>query len=139
MLSFEIRKDAVFHTWCCFFMSYGYSIFMKGMLGNIIVNHRPDIKVDADNSICKNAIVTNSTIEINHSLVFAKPLEIDSVLKFRIVDGSDCDLLQLPILQQSALIASIKNTKLDVVGTWNIEILSIQQVATLLSFVDYHI
>lgn len=111
---------------------------MKGMLENLIVNHRPGLKIDADNYISKNTVVTSSTIEINHSVVFASPLEKDSVLTLWAVDESDSGLLQLPILQQSALIASKKTIKLDVVGAWNIEILSIQKVATLLSFMDYH-
>lgn len=111
---------------------------MKGVLKSLIVNHQSDLNVDADNSAGKNAVITNSTIEINHGLVFASPLEKESVLKLRVVDGNDSALLQLPFLHQSVLIASIKAMELDVVGTWKIEILSIQKVATLLSFMDYH-
>ncbi|WP_099351102.1 helix-turn-helix domain-containing protein [Erwinia amylovora] len=108
---------------------------MKWVLDSRIAHYRPGLKVDADSLSSKNTVVIDDMLEINHNLVFANPLAKDSMLRFQVADGNIYDL---PVLKQSVLIASLKILKLDVVGPWDIEILPIQKVATLLSFIDYH-
>ncbi|CCG86223.1 helix-turn-helix domain-containing protein [Erwinia piriflorinigrans] len=108
---------------------------MNLTLENMIEHYKASLNVNVDKLIRKNIIVANNTLEVSNSLIFANPVEKDAVLELQVNDTNICGL---PVLKQSALIASIKETKLDVDGGWSIEVLPIPKVAILLSFIDYH-
>lgn len=79
-------------------------------------------------------LLDNGVVKLNNSLVFARPLESTSSLKF----SPNNDLVNEVVnINQSSVLASMDSMKIKVTGNWAFEEISMPQVAILVSFLDY--
>lgn len=76
----------------------------------------------------------NGIVNLNNSLLFARPLSATSVMVFTSnEDGGNNEVM----INQSSLLATVDALRIKVTGDWFFEELTMPQVAILIAFLDY--
>lgn len=105
-------------------------VYSKGIPCKLFLLH------DKRKSISTVSISESGVINLNNSLIYARPLNSSSVLRFSL----NRDVLNTHHevkINQASVLASMDTLKIEVTGDWVYEEFSMPQLAILISFLDY--
>ena len=103
-------------------------------------SHQKDMRRSIDDEKIKGKVIhfSDVCIDLNDGLLFARPLNSEAAIsvsasgELRGNGGAHLDNIRRPLV-----LLTLKNMKVVFQGSWMVEILSMSQVTTLFSFLDY--
>ncbi|SFN66266.1 AraC-type DNA-binding protein [Izhakiella capsodis] len=105
---------------------------IKHNLKRVVCQRNDDVGL-----ITQQLKVNGEVSEINNAVLFARPLTVDSAITFTPVQGSNMSMLEKESIRQPFLLATLDRVDVSFCGEWSVEIITISQVSTLFSFLDF--
>lgn len=81
--------------------------------------------------------IVRKCIDLNNGIIFARPLDEQSVLSFTITETEGNGVVDKSDIRHPTVLATRSNMHVGLEGEWQTEIMPMSQAATLFSFLDF--